>query len=116
MKQPRKPKGKSPTELSLDYLRKSGYIAVVVEHWNAHAGVRQDLLGFADILAFKPGQVVLCQTTSWENFGARISKIWKSPIAWEWLKAGRVVVHGWGPKGIREEWLKSPLDAGDGKK
>jgi hypothetical protein len=35
-------------------LRAHGWYAEVVEHWNHFAGRRQDLMGFADILAFNP--------------------------------------------------------------
>ncbi len=98
---------KSPMQLSLDYLNKSGWTCEIVEHWNAFAKVRKDCFGFGDILAYRSaGGIALVQTTSWSNFNARRKKILDSPHKRGWFLAnGKVCLHGWGPKGLREEWL-----------
>ncbi|MHB1530468.1 MAG: hypothetical protein ACYCXT_13820 [Acidiferrobacteraceae bacterium] len=55
----------SPTQRTLRHLRKAGYPLVqVVEKWNPHAGVRQDLFGIIDVLAVGPGGVLAVQCTS----------------------------------------------------
>ena len=39
----------TPTARSLNRLRADGWLAQVVERWNAHAMIRQDLFGFIDV-------------------------------------------------------------------
>jgi hypothetical protein len=111
----------SPTQLSLDLLRKTGWQAEVVEHFvrqhvghelppcptckqarydRDELGYRKDLFGFLDILALKDGATLGVQTTSVANVSHRMHKIQCS--AWfEWVKrAGwRIEVHGWGERG-----------------
>ena len=88
----------SPTERSLALLRKQGYEAAVVERWNPHAKLRQDLFGFADIMAVRPGSPpVMLQVTSRTNHAARRSKVLDSLSAHACAAAGmKVVVHSWG--------------------
>lgn len=87
----------TPTQRSLDLLRKEGWTAAVVERWNPHARIRQDLFGFADLIAMRPGdQPLLVQTTSGGNFAARISKILDEPLAALAVASGfQIEVHGW---------------------
>ena len=104
---------KSPTQLSLAYLNRGGWICHIVEKWNPFGKVRQDCFGFGDILAYKPlpqeaddCAIALVQTTSETNFAARKKKIYASPHYEGWKRAGGfVIVHGWGKHGLREEWL-----------
>lgn len=97
----------SPMQLSLAYLNKLGYTCQIVEHWNAFARKRFDCFGFGDILAFhRQKGIALIQTTSWSNFSVRKVKILTSPHYEGWkLADGKILVHGWGPKGLREEEL-----------
>ena len=87
----------SPTQRSLAHLRAAGYPLVqVVERWNPHAKVRQDLFGIVDVLAVSDTEIVAIQTTSASNVAARIAKITDSPALPILRKAGiRVLVHGW---------------------
>lgn len=86
----------TPTQRSLAQARARGMICEVVERWNPHARVRNDLFGFIDILCLDSGSVVAIQTTSRSNMSARIRKIEESPLLPEVLKAGwKVEVHGW---------------------
>ena len=48
----------SPTQRSLAMLKRLGYAACVVERWNQYAKVRQDALGFIDILAAGDGGIL----------------------------------------------------------
>jgi hypothetical protein len=97
----------TPTQLSLRYLERSGWTAAVVEKWNPFAHIRQDLFGFADILAFKQGEpVTLVQTTTADNTSKRVKKIKANETATAWTGAGnQIVVHGWkkNPKSRRWE-------------
>ena len=99
--------GRSPTQLSLDFLNKSGWTCAIVEKWNAHAGIRQDLFGFADIIAYHAtGAIALIQTTSASHHAERKAKILSNPHFAGWKKAcGTVFLHSWGKNGLREESL-----------
>ncbi|WP_428851320.1 hypothetical protein [Imbroritus primus] len=48
----------SPTQRTLALLRKEGYTAEVTEHWNAFAGIRQDLFNVIDVLALGDGEIL----------------------------------------------------------
>lgn len=98
----------SPTQRSLELLRKRGYLAQVVERWNQYARVRQDVFGFGDILACggcvagMTKEIVLVQTTTSTNMAARQKKIEAEPKALCWLQAGgKIIVHGWALRGAR---------------
>lgn len=86
----------SPTQRTLAYLRAAGYPLVqVVERWNPHARVRQDLFGVVDVLAVG-SDIVGVQATSGSNVAARVRKLTDSPALPVLRKAGvRVLVHGW---------------------
>lgn len=86
----------SPTQLTLRHLRNDGWTAEVVEHWNPHARVRNDLFGFVDVLALKGDTTLAVQTTSAKNVSARIHKIAESPLVAAVREAGwAIFVHGW---------------------
>lgn len=93
---------------SLAHLRKEGYVVEIVEHFNFFSKRRIDLLGFADILALKPGEILAVQTTTRSNTASRINKIQGLAKAKAWTDAGgEIVVHGWskkGPRGKRKLW------------
>lgn len=96
----------SPTQRSLELLRKQGYTVGVVEHWNPFARIRQDLFGFIDLVAVRPGVrgVLAVQTTSGGNVSARLAKIRSEARAGIWLAAGNaIVVHGW-RKNSKRRW------------
>lgn len=80
---------------SLRHLRDQGYLVAVVEHWNPHARIRQDLFGWIDLLAVKDGETLAVQTTA-SAVAARIQKITDSETLPAVRKAGwRILVHGW---------------------
>ena len=86
----------SPTQRSLAHLRDGGWLAQVVERWNPHARVRNDLFGFIDILAIRDGQTLGVQATSGTNVAARVRKIAESEHVGAVRAAGwRLEVHGW---------------------
>ena len=86
----------SPTQLSLKELRKTCDAVQVVEKWNPHAKIRQDLFGFVDILALQGGETLAIQSTSWANVGSRAKKIAESPLFGAVRDAGwKILIHGW---------------------
>ena len=111
----------TPTARTLAMLRAEGGTAAVVERWNAHAKVRQDLYGFADILCVWPGVtgVLAVQACVTGDQAKRVAKIAAEPRARVWLAAGnRIQVVGWakrGPRGQVKHWTPSitPIVATD---
>lgn len=93
----------SPTARSLALLKKEGWTAKVVEHFNQFAGIRQDLWGM-DILAIKAGNpgVLGIQATSTANISAREKKLLALPEVKIWLQANNSLeIWGWSKKGSR---------------
>lgn len=96
--------GASPTSLTLRKLREDGYTAQIVEVWNPHARIRQDLFGFIDVLAVRKGETLAVQTTSAHNVPSRIHKIADSPLIAVVREAGwSVRVHGWAK--VKGRWV-----------
>lgn len=99
----------TPTQRSLKLLRSEGWLVAVVEKWNSHVKIRQDLFGFGDLLAVRGDLVMLVQTTSGSNVAARRQKIIDTPASATWL-AGvwrEIEIHGWrkvGARGKRKLW------------
>jgi hypothetical protein len=89
---------RSPTQRSLNLLRERGYLPYITETWNPYSKRRNDLYGFADIVAIKVGEpgVLAVQTTSGTNLSARIKKAESLSAFRLWLAAGNPVeFHGW---------------------
>ena len=86
----------SPTQLSLKKLRDEGWFCWITEHWNSFSRTRQDLWGFVDIIALKPGQILGVQTTTATNMSARINKIAEHENVGKVREANVMIhVHGW---------------------
>jgi hypothetical protein len=93
----------SPTARTLAALRADGWIAAIVEKWNAHARRRVDLFGIGDVLAIRPGEpVLLIQTTTATNLVARRTKARAEPHLMAWLATGsRFELWAWAKRGAR---------------
>jgi hypothetical protein len=86
----------SPTQRSLADLRKRYPLVAVVEKWNPHARIRQDLFGIIDIVCVGPDGTCGVQSTSGSNVSARIRKMMESPALPLLRDAGwRILVQGW---------------------
>lgn len=85
----------SPTQRTLRHLRSLGYLPAVVERWNPHARIRQDLWGWCDVLAVKASEVLAVQATA-GAVAARVRKVRES-ATFDAVKAAgvRIEVHGW---------------------
>lgn len=99
----------SPTQRSLDYCRKHGWTAGVVEKWNPHARIRQDLFGCIDMIVLDDEQGPLAvQATSGSGHAARRKKSIAEPRLKTWLESpARFEVWSWskkGPRGKRKTW------------
>lgn len=97
----------SPTQRTLQHLRKAGYPLVqVVEKWNPHARVRQDLFGIIDVLAVGPDGILAVQCTSADNVPSRLTKL-RASAALEVLKSAGIAVHvhGWRKRRASGRWV-----------
>lgn len=90
----------SPTKLTLEHLRSAGWpLVAVVEKWNPHAKIRQDLFGFIDVIAVGPQGTIAIQTTTADHVAERITKIAEHPNVGAVREAGWAIhVHGWEKK------------------
>lgn len=105
----RKKPSVSPTQRSLKYLRDNGYTVAIVEHWNPHARIRQDLFGFVDILALKGDETLAVQATA-QAVSTRAKKIAESECVNAVREAGWTIhVHGW-RKNSKGEWILRQVD------
>lgn len=99
----------TPAARSLEYLRRGGALAQVVERYNPHAKRRVDLFGFIDIVAVDKVTVGVQATTS-DHISHRLAKLRDecAPAMQRWIAAGNLlVIHGWakrGPRGKRKTW------------
>ena len=86
----------TPTENCLKKLKKEGYTCAIVEHWNPHAGIRQDLFGFIDVLSVKENEVLAVQVTSKKNVTARVKKILQHKNFLPVKQSGiKILIQGW---------------------
>jgi hypothetical protein len=104
------------TQRSLKELRKRGWQCAIVEKWlpprgKMKFGIRQDLWGFADILACKPDthSFALIQTFPMARWKDHAEKLAAIPELQVWKQTGGVVLmHGWrfgGPRGQKKQWI-----------
>lgn len=96
----KKAKRVSTTKLSIDHLRDQGWVLVEkVERYNAFTKRYNDLFGFGDIIALRPGEVLLVQSTVDRTGGAvaaRVRKIAEHENVAAVREAGIAIhVHGW---------------------
>ena len=120
----------TPTQRTLAECKRRGWIAQVVEKWNPHARVRQDLFGCIDIVACvpvsypskkhplegidvfipteQPSYILGIQACAGSSHAARKTKALAEPRLRAWLGAGaRFEVWSWskrGPRGKRKTW------------
>lgn len=101
----------SPTKRTLDLLRRTGYTAGVVEKWNPHAKIRQDLFNCLDIVAIDGTKMLGVQSTSASNQSKRRAKILAEPKALLWLQSGgRLFVHGWRKSAKNNRWVCNEIE------
>jgi hypothetical protein len=104
----------SPTQRTLKELRKRGCPLVqVVERWNPHARVRQDLFGIIDVIAIAAdGDIIAVQACSGGGGDAaeRVRKISDSPALPHLRKAEiTILVHAWRKNSVGK-WVLREID------
>lgn len=87
----------TPTQRTKQKLAAEGWpLVAVVERWNPHARIRQDLFGCIDILAVRGNETLAIQTTSKSAVSARVRKMEDNPAMPILRAAGWTIhVHGW---------------------
>jgi len=96
--------GVSPTQNSLKWMRKMGYLSAVVERWNPVIKVRHDLFGIIDIIGVGNGRTIAVQSTSSSNLASRITKIQESDNIGALVDNGWIVIaQGWRKK--KNRWV-----------
>lgn len=101
----------SPTARSLAALRADGWTVAVVEKWNPHARIRQDLFGFIDLLALRAGETLAIQVTSADHVSNRVAKIADAEHVAAVREAGwRIEVHGWRYDRKARRWVCRVVD------
>lgn len=99
----------SPTQLTLRELRKDGYLAYVVEHWNHHAKIRQDLFGFIDVLGVKRDSTIAIQATSYTNVRNRVKKIQEHDNINK-VREANWQIEVWGWHKVKNRWVFRRVD------
>ena len=99
----------SPTARTLKKLREEGWLVQVVEKYNWHANVRQDLFGIIDILAVRGKETLGVQCTSGSNLQSRVKKLTDSDALSRLRDAGwRIECHGW--RKLKTGWQEKVVD------
>ncbi len=97
----------SPTQRTLAHCRKAQWTTQVVERWNPHARIRQDLFGCIDLLVLHGG-ILGVQACAGSSHSARMKKALAEPRLKVWLlSGGRFEVWSWakrGPRGQVKRW------------
>lgn len=79
----------TPTQRALAVCREQGWTAGIVEKWNPHARIRQDLFGCIDLIVADEREGILgVQVTSGANVSARLAKAKAEPRLVKWLSSG----------------------------
>ncbi len=99
----------SPTQRAIAHCKKHGYVAAVVERWNPYANIRQDMMGFCDLVVLRPDaqDIAAVQVTSGSNVASRVTKIKAEPRAKVWLECGGVI-EVWGYRKLKPRGQKRP--------
>lgn len=94
----------SPTQRTLAECKRRGWTAAIVEKWNPHARIRQDLFGCIDILAITPEGILGIQACAGSSHSARAEKCRQEPRIAAWIGAGAsLAVWSWSKKGPRNK-------------
>ena len=91
--------GLTPTQRTLRHLREEGRVCAIVEKWNSHARIRQDLFGIIDIIALDPERGVLGIQSTGSAFSEHLDKLTrdKAQQTLDWLNTPgtELWLYGW---------------------
>ena len=97
----------SPTQRTIRALRNLGRRCAIVEKWNSHAKIRQDLFGVIDVLALDPEKGVVGVQSCGNSFSQHYDKLTneKADECVEWLETPGTSLELWA-------WRKVKLKRG----
>lgn len=101
--------GASPTQLTLRELRKREMTAGVVEKWNPHVKIRQDLFGCIDVIAVGKQGTVAVQACAYSSVSKRVKKIEDNPALPDMRAAGWTILV-WGWRKVKNKWQFREVD------
>jgi hypothetical protein len=91
-----KKRSRSTMSLSLELLRREGFIADTCESYNFFSKRRKDLFTFGDLVGVKEGEFLIIQTTTRPHMSERWVKIKKHPASVLLLTVPGVKIEVWG--------------------
>jgi hypothetical protein len=97
------PAGVSPTQRAMKECRSRGWIPWVVEKWNPHAKIKQDMYGCIDVIAITPDEIIGLQITSGSNHASRRAKCLEEPRMKDWCAVAGLEVWSYAKQGARGE-------------
>jgi len=89
------------TQRTLKYLKEQGYTCGMVEKWNPHVKIRQDLFGIIDIIAMQRGILIGVQSCAGSGHAAHRNKIYASPHYEIWRTCAPLWLISWTKKNNR---------------
>lgn len=97
--------GLSPTQRTIQELKKRGFKTVIVEKWNPHVGIRQDLFGIIDIIALDPYRGVVGIQTTGSGFAGHHRKFTeeKSQECIDWLLTPGTALEIWSWRKLKKK-------------
>ena len=94
----------SPTARTLERLRSAGYLSQVVERWNPHARIRQDLYGVIDVLGINEADTIGVQATTLSGRSSHLKKMLESPAAATWTTGPNRSLELWCWRKLKNRW------------
>jgi hypothetical protein len=101
----------TPTQRTIRELKNQGRICGIVERWNAHVprgdggkGIRQDFLGFIDVIALDPQRGVVGIQTTGTDFSGHFRKLTEeaSENVYEWLRTPGALLELWAWRKVKK--------------
>lgn len=101
---------KTPTQRTIRALQDRGLKCAIVEKWNGHIGIRQDLFGIIDIIALDPESGVIGVQSCGNSYSAHLKKFREERLQecldwintpgtslelWAWRKTKKKLKKGW---------------------
>ena len=94
----------SPTARTLERLRRDGYLSQVVERWNPHARIRQDLFGVIDVIGINDNETIGVQATTMSGRSSHIKKMMDSTAAVTWTAGPNRQLELWCWRKLKNRW------------
>lgn len=95
----------TPTQRTMKELKKNGLKAAIVEKWNAHIKIRQDMFGIIDIIALCPERGVIGVQSTGQAFNAHVIKLRdeKAQETLDWLSVPGTSLELWGWRKLKKK-------------